>query len=96
MLCVERLGLLFRWLGIDEFVPPNVAVVLPCHLAAGPSDYKHARDVRLTLPQGFFDGGLECARAAAPVPAICGNHQLGVCVDDPVVDGLRREPTEDH
>ena len=79
----------------DEVVPPQVALLVPGDVAAGPAVDDHALD-RFAAAHGqrLVDGGLQRDFLAAAVLAVGGDDELRAGIDDALVDALGREAAE--
>ncbi len=81
-------------LALHEVVPPDVAAVDPGHLLTGPAHDQHLPDVRAPLHR-LVDRGLERAGRAPAVPAVGGDDEVRVAVEDASAQGVGREAAED-
>ena len=79
------------------FVPPDITVFEPGHIATGAAiDDNLAVFADAGFGQGGVHVGLECYFAAAPQTFVGGDDDFGIGVDDTAGQGVRRETAEDH
>ena len=77
------------------FAPPQIAAGFPLDVAAGALEHQDVTDAGAGL-QGLVDIGLQRHLAAAAQPLVGGNDEIGLAVEDAVLDAVGREAAEDH
>ena len=78
---------------IDQVAVPDVAIIVPGHVATGPLHHQAGVHVGAGF-QGLVGVDLERGRAAAADTLVCGDQRLAVGVLDAVFQGVGRETTE--
>ena len=76
-------------------VPPATIGTVAHRAVADPLDHDHVVDAG-GLRHGHVDVGLEGHRRPPPPAAVGGDDHRGLGVEDPVPQGVGREPPEDH
>ncbi len=97
MLGIDPLGFALVAGGGQQVVQPQIAPVLPRHLAAGASVDDHVADrVAAAHAQRLVDDGLQRQRLAATLLLVGSDHHHRAGVLDAVAQRLRREAAEHH
>ena len=80
---------------LDRLVPPHVARVVPLDVLAGAPHDEHLAHVGAALHR-LVHHRLQTRRRPAPVPAVGGDDDVRLAVDDAVRQRGRGEPAEHH
>ena len=79
VLSIKALSNMFCALAIDNFMPPNVGIAIPCCFLPGALYDKDLLNIGLTLKR-FINCRLKCKCRTLSKSTICGNHKLCICI----------------
>ena len=99
MLGIEGLRGVFGRRGVDDVVPPHVAIVVPGHVNSGAPHHQNVFDRAVAVRarrHGLVGRVLQRCRLAAPELPVDGDHQLGLGIVDAGPQRRGGEPGEDH